>query len=338
MAECGDRVDESPQSDATSPDLLEPKRRDPMQPFRTILFAADFSENSQEAFRMACALAVESQTRLIVVHVVHPDRVAAERISSGLAALGNGDLHSALDRRMRATYTPNRPIDVEYRTKEGSASVEILRAADEVGADLIVMGTHGLTGLRRLLTGSVASTVLHRAHGSVLALRSDRRPHPVSELRVILHPTDFSEASESALGVARSLAREPGARLILLHVIPPGLAPTEKMGAESEPQDHQLSLDGIRSRFDGPDLKYPLETRLSRGSPAEEILRTAREVGADLIVMGTHGVSALRWILMGSVAEFVLSQAECPVMVMKTTEQTSSPTVDRPAATALCIF
>jgi nucleotide-binding universal stress UspA family protein len=138
--------------------------------------------------------------------------------------------------------------------------------------------------------------------------------------------------------VARSLARELGARLILLHVIPPETHSDQKKTAEFEPRDDQLSLDTIRSRFDGPDLKYPLEIRLGRGIPAEEILRTAAEVRADLIVMGTHGVTGLRWLLMGSVAESVLSEAECPVLVMKSPEQTTSPTSDRPAAEAVTIF
>jgi nucleotide-binding universal stress UspA family protein len=73
----------------------------------------------------------------------------------------------------------------------------------------------------------------------------------------------------------------------------------------------------MRKRLDGPDLKYPVETRISRGFPPDEILATAAESRCHLIVMGTHGRTGLLRSLMGSVAESVLSQAECPVMIVK---------------------
>ena len=92
--------------------------------------------------------------------------------------------------------------------------------ADEIGADLIVMGTHGPTLLRRLLAGSVATAVLRGARSPVMALRFAEHPHAAEEIRVIVHPTDFSEGSEAALRVARSLACDRGARLVLLHVAP----------------------------------------------------------------------------------------------------------------------
>src|SRR5262245_33807790 len=100
-------------------------RRTPMPPFPTILFAADFSENSVHAFRMACALAIEDKTRFIVLHVVAPGRVEEERASSGQAAAGVSGASGAEDPvrilrgRMREIYSPNRPIDVQYRTAEG---------------------------------------------------------------------------------------------------------------------------------------------------------------------------------------------------------------------------
>ena len=195
-----------------------------MQPFRTILFAADFSENSQEAFRTACSLAVENKSRLIVLHVVEPSCVAKESVSFGqptvrLYSKRDESRHEDLKRKLGEVFTPSHPIDIQYHTTEGDAPAEILRMADEIGSDLIVMGTHGSTGLRRLLAGSVATAVLRGplpdpgASPSVPPLKAE-------EIRVIVHPTDFSEGSQAALRVARSLARERGARLILLHVAP----------------------------------------------------------------------------------------------------------------------
>jgi nucleotide-binding universal stress UspA family protein len=215
---------------------------------------------------------------------------------------------------------------VEYRTTEGSPSAKILQTAEEVGADLIVMGTYGRTGLSRLLAGSVAMAVLEKARCSVLALRAGEGRHRFGEIRVILHPTDFSKASNAAVDVAHSLARDLGARLIVLHVIPLLIDLEGRPTTEINLRDYQRSLDVLRQRLEGPDLKEPVETRLDRGTDVEEILRVAGEVGCDLIVMGTHGHTGLARILMGNVAESVLSQAECPVLVVKASPEEAAQT------------
>jgi nucleotide-binding universal stress UspA family protein len=179
------------------------------------------------------------------------------------------------------------------------------------------MGTHGRTGLLRVLGGSVASTVLDQARCSVLALRAGRHDQTGERIRVILHPTDFSKASEPALNVARSLGREHGARLIVLHVIPFDVHLEGKLAAEVDTRGYQDSLDAIRNRLEGSDLRYPVETRLVRGFEAEQILQESQAFACDLIVMGTHGRKGLDSLLLGSTAKSVLSKAECAVLVVK---------------------
>ncbi|MGP0063750.1 MAG: universal stress protein [Isosphaeraceae bacterium] len=289
-----------------------------MQPFRTMLFAADFSENSKEAFRIACSLAVENKTRMFVLHVDEPGLVAEEP-----ATKESG--HEALMRQLREVYAPNHPVDVEYRTNKGDAAEEILRMAEKIGADLIVMGTHGRRGLRRLLAGSVATTVLRGAHCAVLALRSHDRPREAGEVQVILHPTDLSESSDAVLRVGRSLARDLGSRLVLLHVVPIPNLPGE-WALPVDMQAYRNTLEAVRERLNGPDLKYPVEARLGEGDPANEILQMARELGADLIVMGTQGRTGLDRLILGSTAESVLARADCPVMVVKAPRHASTTT------------
>ncbi len=311
-----------------------------MYPFRTMLFAADFSEDSTQAFRLAGSLAVENKTRIVVLHVLEPNLVVEEPVYLGQTTMqfynaGRDEAqYESIKRKLGEVYIPGHAIDVEYHTREGHAAEEILRMADEVGADLIVMGTHGRTGLRRLLAGSVAATVLRGAHCPVLALRSGNRPRPAEEMRVLLHPTDFSDGCEAALRVARSLARDLGARLIVLHILPFDLYLEGRMATGLDPQGYHDSLDMIRQRLDGPDLKQPVETRLCRGYEAEEILRMAQELEADLIVMGTHGWSGLGRLLMGSTAESVLSRADCPVLVVKASRSEAAPTPVRAAVEA----
>ena len=92
------------------------------------------------------------------------------------------------------------------------------------------------------------------------------------------------------------------------------------------------ALERVGQHLDGPDLKYPVETRLIPGEAVDGVLRTAAEIRANLIVMGTHGRTGLGRLLLGNVAESVLPESDCPVMVVKSPERVSPTTSDRPAA------
>jgi nucleotide-binding universal stress UspA family protein len=139
-------------------------------------------------------------------------------------------------------------------------------------------------------------------------------------LKTILHPTDFSECSRPAFELACRLAGQDGARLILLHVTTvPDLAyrgyglPGSPLLVEEYRRDVCKRLEVLQP----PHPSVPVERRLAEGDPAEEILRTARETGADLIVLGTHGQTGLRELLMGSGAGEVVRNATCPVLTLK---------------------
>jgi nucleotide-binding universal stress UspA family protein len=294
-----------------------------MKPFQTILFGADFSEGSREAFRAVSSLAVAGQTRLHVLHVIEPHWVPEEPVPYGQTLIefydAGGDVgrDAILQRRMREMYAPDVPIDVEYHLREGDPAAEILRMAGQLRPGLIVVGTHGRTGLSWLLAGSVATSVVRRARCPVLALHQPERPRRSEQIRVILHPTDFSPGCEHSLRVSRTLARDLGARLVLLHVVPFGFRAND-MIVPVDPTACRKALAEERQLVEGPDLKYPVEARLGRGDAGEEILRAAAELDCGLIVMGTHGRTGLGRLLMGSVTEDVLSRAECPVMAVKT--------------------
>ena len=145
-------------------------------------------------------------------------------------------------------------------------------------------------------------------------------------IRTLLHPTDFSERSQYAFRLACSLARDYGARLILLHVgrqpvITPvgGVVPPEPERCEEELTEQLHKLEA-----QAPQLR--VESRLAMaGDPAAEILRVAQETPCDLIVMGTHGWTGLGRLLMGSVAEQVVCRAACPVLTVKVPHAEPAP-------------
>lgn len=153
-------------------------------------------------------------------------------------------------------------------------------------------------------------------------------------VRTILHPTDFSEPSTSALRLACSLARDYGARLILLHVAPaPIVVPAMGVVPPQTEEEFQRTRAALR------DLEIPVpgveaDRCLLQGDAAAEILRAAEENQCDVIVMGTHGRTGLGRLLMGSVAEQVLRKAPCPVVTVKNPIRQRPEPKENPGAAA----
>jgi nucleotide-binding universal stress UspA family protein len=153
-------------------------------------------------------------------------------------------------------------------------------------------------------------------------------------IRTIVHPTDFSANSQCAWEMACALARDYGARLLLVHVEPPLPSFAELGAVPPEPFDRR-ALERKLAQIKPTDSHVPVVARtLLIGDETSEINRFAEENHADLIVMGTHGRTGLGRLLMGSVAESVLRQAPCPVLTIKTplTLQTKTPMVCELAA------
>jgi nucleotide-binding universal stress UspA family protein len=137
-------------------------------------------------------------------------------------------------------------------------------------------------------------------------------------LATILHPTDFSEQSEFAFRLACALARDYKARLVLLHVLPPPMA--TYAGGLAATADRWHDTDEAKARLQRMEEeahRVRVESTVMAGDPVDMILRAATETNSDVIVMGTHGRTALGRLLMGSVAESVLRKAPCPVLTSK---------------------
>jgi nucleotide-binding universal stress UspA family protein len=153
----------------------------------------------------------------------------------------------------------------------------------------------------------------------------ESRQHPIAlhkedlmlPIRTILYPTDFSHYSNAAFQLTCSLARDYGATVVVLHVSPPPVAHGEVV-ARRQPNGYRDELWQLLRRYQAPGLTATVRHRLEEGDPATEILRVARELNGDLIVLGTHGRTGLGRLLMGSVAEQVVRQAPCPVLTVKT--------------------
>jgi nucleotide-binding universal stress UspA family protein len=287
-----------------------------MLDLQAILHPTDFSEHSGHAFRLACSLARDYGARLVVLHVGEPPVLVTEGIVAPPlpAEYDRPDLEA----RLRKLTPPVPPVPVEYQLVFGTAAEQILAAAEAFHCGLIVMGTHGRTGLSRALLGSVAEQVARRAPCPVLTVKA---PSPADaagrEIRQILHPTDFSERSQVALQFASWLARDHKARLILLHVVqPPAVAYGEILTEGIVDAEKAAAMQRLTKLTPTvPGVKF--EHRLEEGDPAEQILHAAKAGPCDLVVLGTHGRTGLGRLVMGSVAELVVRKAPCPVLTVK---------------------
>jgi nucleotide-binding universal stress UspA family protein len=289
--------------------------------FRKILCPTDFSPGSSCALRTAAAMAVAHDAELVLANVWYvPAMVyageapmpseAIEQLAAdcqrGLAAA----VHDATALRVRR---------VSGRLLAGvpwDQLVATLNRGD--GFDLVVMGTHGRTGLARILLGSVAEQVVRHAPCPVLTVRD---PADAGVFRHVLCPIDFSDHSRPAIDLAASVIRPGGAGITLLHVVElPASYNEEPLGDEviqeldqSAARRLERCADELRAR-----VAVPVTTRSRIGRPGAQILATLDDDPSfDLVAMGSHGRTGLSRLLLGSVAEQVVRHAGCPVLVAR---------------------
>jgi nucleotide-binding universal stress UspA family protein len=136
----------------------------------------------------------------------------------------------------------------------------------------------------------------------------------------ILHPTDFSQHSNYAFGIAADLSRQNQATLLVLHTVPSLSAATVSYGevtSELEPEGYRRRATEELRRVVPTPTGVAIEYLIAEGEPADEITRVAHERSCDLIVMATHGHTGLRHLFSGSVAEEVVRRSPCPVLTAK---------------------
>ena len=289
---------------------------------KSILFATDLSPLSDAVLPVATSIARQRGAQLVIFHVEEtPTGYPVGEWLYGPLEPTPGALEQLRERVKPADLR----VPSEYLMGFGEPANEIVRVAEETEAELIVMSTHGRTGLPRFIMGSVAEKVVRKAACPVLIVKpllngSKEAPNPfdVSKARTILVPIDFSRVSEAAIQVATSLACDSGAQLIIAHVEQP-LVPYG--GGEVYCADildaHTRALKMALENIKPDDPRVACTHRLLSGDPAGEIVRLAQEENADMIVTSTHGRKGLSHALLGSVAEAIVRRAKCPVLTLR---------------------
>ena len=289
-----------------------------MPALATILCPVDLSDISARALAWAVRLAQRHGGH---VHVTEVLDLALSPVPGEPFVIALPD--EVKDRARRALATFAQPAIATGRATvsvcEGPVVEEVLRQAEALAADLIVMGTHGRGGFERLALGSVAEKILRRAPCPVLAVPPASAPEPHIPFRTVLCPTDFSEASTAAAVYARDLARDESTTLTLLHVFEWALGDVHDTGPietlkENLRADAQDRLDRLAAAVAAGGT--PPTTLLVEGKPRRVIPAVAQDQQADLIVMGLSGRGAIDRAVLGSTTHHVIREGVCPVLTV----------------------
>jgi nucleotide-binding universal stress UspA family protein len=302
----------------------------PEMRLRRILVPLDFSGQSRQALDCAVPLAATFGAKISLLHVVQPPVVMRTMPDGGIAVPVNTDrlVELAGERleEMAAGFLPAR-VRGNRSVREGSPAYEIIAAAEALKADLIVLSTHGFTGLKRVLLGSTAERVVRHAHCPVLTVhrRTDAPAQVATSRRLpwrrMMVPLDFSKTSLRALDTAIPLAGKAGARLRLLHAVEPAPYAAGMEGAVLAMPEPTLvsaaktNLKRVARRFVPASIR--VTSRVERGQAASVIVQTAETEGTDLIVLSTHGHTGWNRLLLASTPDQVVRRAGCPVFVVR---------------------
>jgi nucleotide-binding universal stress UspA family protein len=285
-----------------------------MKLLKTILVAVDFDDTLDGVLAAAGTLAKKFNSEVVLTHVVEAADESAQAPES---------LRNAIATRLgqvQQQLTASGVSVPQVFCLGGKASVEIVGAAEQIGANLIVLGMRGVAADHHFPLGTTAEKVIRWSAKPVLAVP----PEPPVAFANLVCPVDFSDVSGRGLTVAIHLARAFGGKLQILAVVAPpaGYHRLDRHGAEGAASAEQATttrclreLDEFLGRFDFQGVTW--EKHILRGDPAHEIVHRARSTHADLIVMGSTGRTGLPYMLMGSTAVKVVRQLPCALLTSK---------------------
>jgi nucleotide-binding universal stress UspA family protein len=283
--------------------------------FQTILFATDFSRESDAALQEAIATARAYEARLLVLHVLTPEM--SYEVAPEALVIATHSRRRWAETEMTQLLISGclRDILHEAQIIEGPIDLVLDKAIKSESADLVVVGSHGLSGARKLIFGSVAETIFRTVPCPVLVVgpNANTKGRINRSMHGVLWATSLSREGDPSVHYALSLAQEHQARLTLLHV-------WQASKADPPGDGDPLRQEAVRKL----EKYLPAETGLwfrasalvTEGSPEEEIVAAARAVKADRIVLGVRRGHKLASHLPGTIAYEVVRQAPCPVLIV----------------------
>jgi len=327
-----------PATKSTSPtsrrDQTSEQDRQALQ-IRNFLVPVDFSAPSLRVLEFAVPLIKHFGADLHLVHVFATDHPFTGLVGMPFV-LPELEISREIDGQLKDA-AQKYSIDVSpenLHVLKGRAFEEICRLAQDTGIDLIVIATRGNTGLKHLALGSTAERVVRYSSCPVLVTHDGKPFGAITGFRRILVPTDFSECSMEGLAYAKAFAKHFKSKITLLNSIHfQYYIASDECGRYDLPRLMQqaeiFARDQMRDLVEKTDWDgLEVEILLQTGHPGQQICEHARDSNVDLIVTSTHGTTGFKHLLLGSVAEYVVRHAHCPVLVVssRSSEPRSRPT------------
>lgn len=296
-----------------------------------ILIATDGSVHSETAAHTLFALKPPSDSEFFIVHVKEPPDYMVTpivpppyhtewlRVQQELQTEAEEAASQAVTAIERVLASEG--VTAQSMIREGHPADEIVRAADEIEADLVVVGSRGLTGSMMFLLGSVSQKVVKYARCSVLLSKPAADAGRPSITKVLL-ATDGSENAEEAARFLSSFRLPDDVEITVLNVVRQQrrlslsasarrvLEQARRMNIEKAEQVVRVTRDCL-----APGVRAA--TAVREGEPAEEILKASSEIDADIIVVGSKGLSGIRLFLLGSVSQRICKYSERSVLLVK---------------------
>ncbi|QLG28807.1 universal stress protein [Halorarum halophilum] len=289
--------------------------------FDEILLPVDGSENNRAAIAHAGGIAEAFGSTIHVLHVVDERILDNADAADELVAAGERLVESVADE------LEGDGIDTSSRVETEIPRDVIVDHAHGRGIDLVVLGSHGRTGMRKFLLGSVAEGVIRRSDVPVLTVPPGGAGAEFSPYRTVLVPTDGSPSAAAALDPATALSTAFDARLDALSVVTTtalGVDVRSTVFHEQLEERARTAVDDLEERARAAGVSS-VGTSVAHGSAAAEIVRYAVEHDVDLVAMGTHGREGVERYLLGSVTERVLRTSSVPVLTVRVPESGTEP-------------
>ncbi len=292
--------------------------------YRRIIVAMDFSSHAEAALQQAIWLARLGRSKIVLMHALRDLHQVVHRASAdakldlleGEGEVFNQEVCHAANAKMShliMKYGAN-DLDIEIQTVIGEPFVEVIKACEVKGDDLVLSGTRGNSVWKELLVGSTAVRLVRKCPANVWVVKAEHVGPP----KIVLAAIDFSEASVKAAAQAGWIAQQSSAELHLLHVIDTDDLPTaveEYVDREKIHRAVETRMQGLLNELQVAPLK--VQIHVVCGSPWQEVKQLAQRLGVDLIAMGTVGRSGIPGLLMGNTAEKVLHTSNCSILTVK---------------------
>jgi nucleotide-binding universal stress UspA family protein len=293
---------------------------------KTILFAIDFSEFTSQTLHYGVGLSKSFGARLLVFHSVH---IPEDQLFASPVAEHEEDLQRLAEQALKKIEKIMKPHKVNWSpvVTKGDPVDKVVEIADQADVDLVMAVSHGISGFKRFLLGTVVERMARGLNRPFLVIRPKRRSVPLENefkfsFQKVVVGCDLSPDISPALGYARYFAKTFKSEIHLLHTMESPV--NEEIADKTEgPYDEvqKTLMHRLRDRLlnlypDKIDEGFDVMAVIETGIPGEALIRYSKEQDADLVVVGIKRHGTIEKLLVGSTTEAVIRRSPCPVLVV----------------------